>query len=684
MPLMIRRSLVSLHAPVLTACALATAVALSATGTVVSTTGRLDPATSERAPVRFESAAAPRGQSSSPSSGAPAASAASPADESKRVVARQGVVTSANGLASDAGLAMLKAGGNAIDAAVATAFALGVVEPQMSGLGGSGAAMVWLERDDRPVYLDFYAAQPADSWRGRTEPAQTSPTQGAPGTPDAPGAAPGGLTVTIEPLGRESESVPAGGARREPGDLRIVGIPGNVAGLLTLHEKLGKLTRAQVMAPAIALAEEGFPVGQVLAEFILSGQPKMRPFPRAVALYAPDGHPHAPGDTLKNPELAESLRRVMRDGRAGFYQGPTAEALIATLNQGKHPATLADLAAYEPQWKRPLCTDYRGLTLLSAPPPLTGFQVLHTLELLEPFDLKSLGLPIRSAAAFDLITSALRVGQAAARGNGDPNWVQVPANGISSADFAARRKSLIGSRTAPKSIESADAKPFDSASPVGACANYEPYGPTPPVPSTAAPVAFNSQPDPVGERSDELSGETTHISVVDKDGNAVSLTQTNSTVWGSGGFTGGFFLNDSGFNFTDENINLPSRSRWRIRTTTIAPTIALRRGDVQLVIGAPGAARIPTEIVQVMLYILDYGLDPLDAVKLPRIFPSAQTPRVQLEHGFAPELLRDIRAMGYDPIAESGGYARLYLIARRGNTWIGVADPRHDGQPRGY
>lgn len=666
MPLMIRRSPAFLPAPVLTACALAMAVAaLSTTGTVstgtVSTTGSFDPATSAAAPVRFKSGGAPQ--------------VPSPADEGKRVVAKQGVVTSANGLASDAGLAMLKAGGNAVDAAVATAFALGVVEPQMSGLGGSGAAMVWLERDDKPVYLDFYAAQPADSWRGRTEPAQTSPSQGA------PGGAPGTLTVTIEPPGRESESTPPGSARREPGDLRVVGIPGNVAGLLALHEKLGKLTRAQVMAPAIALAEDGFPVGQVLAEFIVSGQPKMRPFPRAVDLYAPDGHPRAPGDTLKNPELAESLRRVMREGRAGFYQGPTAEALVATLNQGKHPATVADLAAYQPQWKRPLCTDYRGLTVLSAPPPLTGFQVLHTLELLEPFNLKALGLPIRSAVAFDLITSALRVGQAAARGNADPNWVAVPANGISSADFAARRKSLIGSRAAAKAIESADARPFDGAAPAGACANYEPYGPTPPVPTAAAPIA---QMDPIGERTSEDTGETTHVSVVDKDGNAVSLTQTNSTVWGSGGFTGGFFLNDSGFNFTDENINAPSRSRWRIRTTTIAPTIALRGGDVQLVIGAPGAARIPTEIVQVMLYILDYDLDPLDAVKLPRIFPSAQNARVQLEHGFTPDLLRDIRAMGYDPIAESSGYARLYLIARRGNSWIGIADPRHDGQPRGY
>jgi gamma-glutamyltranspeptidase/glutathione hydrolase len=683
MPLMIRRSPAFLSAPVLTACALAMVVAAMSTTSTVSTTGSLDPATSAASAVATSATGAVAAPARFASVGAP--QSPSPADEGKRVVAKQGVVTSANGLASDAGLAMLRAGGNAVDAAVATAFALGVVEPQMSGLGGSGAAMVWLERDDKPVYLDFYAAQPADSWRGRTEPAQTSPTQGA------PGEAPGTLSVTIEPPGRDSQPAAPGSVRREPGDLRIVGIPGNVAGLLTLHEKLGKLTRAQVMAPAIALAEDGFPIGQVLAEFIVSGQPKMRPFPKAVALYAPDGQPRAPGETLKNPELAESLRRVMREGRAGFYRGPTAEALVATLNQGKHPATLADLAAYEPQWKRPLCTDYRGLTVLSAPPPLTGFQVLHTLELLEPFDLKAFGLPIRSAAAFDLITSALRVGQAAARGNADPNWVAVPANGMSSADFAARRKALIGSRAAPKAIESADARPFDDVAPPGACANYEPYGPTPPVPSTAAPIAaaaslgFTPSPaDPIGERSDEDTGETTHISVVDKDGNAVSLTQTNSTVWGSGGFTGGFFLNDSGFNFTDENINLPSRSRWRIRTTTIAPTIALRRGDVQLVIGAPGAARIPTEIVQVMLYILDYDLDPLDAVKLPRIFPSAQHPRVQLEHGFTPELLRDIRAMGYDPVAESSGYARLYLIARRGNSWIGIADPRHDGQPRGY
>jgi len=577
----------------------------------------------------------------------PAAYTASPSYALKRVEGREGVVTSANGLASDAGLEILQAGGNAVDAAVATAFAIGVVEPQMSGLGGSGAALVWMKAEATPTYLDFYAAQPADSWRGHTFP--------------APGEA---------------------GAREiEPGDLRVVGVPGNVAGLLALHERFGRLPRERVMAPAIRLAEGGFPVGQVMAEFIVGGAEKMAPFPAARALYFPDDRPLAPGAVVRNPALAESLQRVARDGRRGFYEGPLAEAVVATLHAGGHPATLADLAAFEPQWKRPLCTDYRGLTVLSAPPPETGLQVLATLELVEPFDLKAMGLPTRSAAAFDVLTSALRVGQASARGNADPNWVAVPASGLASADFAATRRPLVGAGRAAPVVEPADAQPFDRAAPPGACARYDPYGP-----ARAVPGGGGWTPRPLADTEpiEDQTGETTHMSVVDRDGNAVSLTQTNSSVWGSGGFTSGFFLNDSGFRFTDATVDQPSLSRWRIRTTTISPTIVVGGGQVQMVVGAPGGGRIPTEIAQVMVYVLDYGMDPLDAVLMPRIFPSPRDPRVQLEHGFSPALLGDIRAMGYDPVPPAPGYARLYLIVRRGDTWIGVADPRHDGEPRGY
>ena len=588
------------------------------------------------------------------------------ADDGKRIEARHGMVSSANALASEAGVAALRVGGNAVDAAVAAAFAIGVVEPQMSGLGGSGAALVWMAREGRPSYLDFYAAQPADSWHGHTRPAPSGARAANPGQ-DQSGQRP------------EPSELPG---PTEPGDLRVVGIPGAVAGLLALHDRFGVLSREQVMASAIRLAQDGFPVGQILSGFIAAGATRMKPSPKAMSLYFPGGTALAPGEVVRNPELAESLRRIARDGAKGFYEGPTAEAMVETLHAGGHPATRADLMAYRPQWKRPLCAGYRGLTVLSAPPPQMGFQVLHTLELLESFNPAKLGPPTRSPAAFDLLTSALRVGQASARANADPNWVRVPAAGISSPTFAASREALVGKRVAAKSVAPADAGPFDGDPVVAECRAYDPYRAAPTVPTSAPPTAAGMPRD--GDAEDDPHGETTHLSVVDRDGNAISLTLTNSDVWGSGGFTGGFFLNNSGFRFTDENIDAPSANRWRVRTTTIAPTLVLEDGAVKMVIGAPGGGRIPTEIVQVMVYVLDYGLDPLDAVNMPRIFPAPGNPRVQIEHGFTPQLLADVRTMGYEPVAESAGYARLYLIVRRGAGWVGVADPRHDGQPRGY
>ncbi len=600
----------------------------------------------------------------------------SPVDQGKRVEARNGVVSSANALASDAGLAILRAGGNAVDAAVAMAFAIGVVEPQMSGLGGSGAATIWMKRQRQASYLDFYAAQFADSWKGHTSPPPPS-----------------------------GQATPA----RDPRDLGIVGIPGNVAGLLALHEKFGVLPRERVMAPAIRLAEEGFPVGEVLSGFIVETAAKLKPFPAAFAIFMPEGKPLPPGATFRNPELGKSLRRVAREGRNGFYRGPIADAIVAALNEGKHPGTAADLEAYQPRWKRPLCSDYRGRAVLSAAPPQTGFQVLHTLELLEPMDLKALGLPTQSAPAFATLVSALRVGQAVGLMNNDPNWANVPANGIVSNAFAAERRSLIGSGVPPAVIENASALSFDNASPEGECSRYDPYGPSPAIPARVVSSLLSHRPDEAktqpseplpeerkppshsgwqddayGNRADETNGETTHISVVDRDGNAVALTQTNSTVFGSGAFVAGFFLNDSGFRFTDANIDAPSLSRWRVRTTTIAPTIVLKGGDVQMVVGAPGSGRIPTEIVQVMVYTFDYGMDPLDAIRMPRIFPSPRNTSVQVEHGFTPELLQAVRAVGYDPVRAGAEYARLYMIVRHGKSWIGVADTRHDGQARGY
>jgi gamma-glutamyltranspeptidase / glutathione hydrolase len=555
-----------------------------------------------------------------------------PADAGKRIEVGSAAVTSANALASEAGLAVLRAGGNAIDAAVATSFAIGVVEPQMSGLGGSGAMLIWRQQEEATDHVDFYAMQHAESFRGHT------------------------------------------GASDAVVDMRIVGIPGMVAGLLAAHERYGSLPLVQVMGPAIRLAEDGFPVGQVLAQFIRSDSAKLHRFVESSARMWPAGSALRPGDVLRNPELAATLRAVAERGRAGFYEGPVAASVVAALNEGGHPARLGDMSGYTPEWKRPLCSVYRGRTVLSAPPPQTGGQVLQTLRLLEPHDLAAAGLPTRSPRAFDILVSALRIAQADNRGNDDPRWTSIPVRGRLSDGFTTDRGVLVGTGNAA-AIVAVDPRPFDDAAPPPACLRHAPWQG-----AGASHGATNATIQDVvpGE------GETTHISVVDRHGNAVALTQTNSTTFGVGAWVAGFFLNDSGYRFTDSSFAGPAPAQWRTRTSTIAPTIVLENGRVKLVTGAPGAGRIPTEIVQTLVYVLDYGMDPLEALRMPRIFPAAANTSVQLEHGFAPALLRDIRVMGYDPVAQSSSYARLYMIVRSGSGWIAVADPRHDGEPRGY
>lgn len=563
-------------------------------------------------------------------------------DLGKRLEAEHAVVTSAHPRASEAGLEILRRGGNAVDAAVATAFAVSVGEPQMSGLGGGGSMLIWLQDEQRAEYVDFYAAQRPASWRG----------------------------LTRGDTGRT--------------DLRRVAIPGEVAGLLDAHARFGRLPRAEVLAPAIRLAEEGYPVNQILAQMIANDSVKLARYPASRRTYWPNGRRLRPGDLFRQPELAATLRRIAEQGRKGFDEGPVAESLVRQLRAGGHPATLADLAAFEPQWKRPLCGEYRGRVVLSAPPPQTGLQILHTLELLEPYDLRSLGLPSRSARAFDVLTSAMRVGMTSPRYGEDPNWADAPATGVISPAYAATRQALVGTGRALDSIPAGDPAPFVASPPAPQCAPLDPY-------RGASAVRATSRSGAPADRS-AAGGETTHLSVVDAAGNAVALTQTNSSTFGVGDRAeGGFMLNDSGTDFSRDTARaaraepaLDGRHPFWIRRSTISPTIVLEDGRAIMVVGAPGGGRIPTEILQNMVYVLDYGLDPLEALRLPRIYPSPRERAVQLENGFAARVLGEIGAMGYQPTAESFGYARLYMIVRKGDRWVGAADPRHDGEVRGY
>ena len=552
-------------------------------------------------------------------------------DLGKRAVGANGMVSSAHPLASEAGLTVLREGGNAVDAAVATAFAIGVVEPEMSGVGGSGAMLAWIAKDQRAEFLDFYAAQPIASFRAANA------------------------------VGRDSTT-----------PMRVVGVPGNVAGLLLAQERFGKLTRAQVLAPAIRLAEEGFPMYEVLASMIARDSAGLARDSVARSIYLKDGRLPALGEHVANPALARVLRVIAAEGRRGFYEGAIAADVIARMNRGGHPVTAADFARYEPVWRRPLCATYGDRVLLSAPPPEGGLQLVETVKLLEPARLTSLGLPTKDARAFDLFVSAMRVGQTANRANYDPRWRTVPARGLISDAFIAARASEVGSGTAAASMKSLDALTYDAAPSPQACSVLAPYGAAPVSGATAA-----GDDGPSG-------GETTHISVTDGDGNAVAVTVTNSSVFGSGAAVDGFFLNNSGAAITRAELDRADAPAWLTRITTIAPTLMLRDGKVELVIGSPGSGRIPLAMAQTIWYMVGYGLDPLEAVRMPRLTPSAGNADVEVESGFDPSVLAAVRAMGYRPEPPGFEYARIYLVARRGDTWVGVADPRHDGQVRGW
>jgi gamma-glutamyltranspeptidase/glutathione hydrolase len=570
-------------------------------------------------------------------SGGPLEATPAPALE-KRVVARNGVVSSANPLASEAGLEVLQKGGNAVDAAVATAFAINVVEPMMSGVGGGGAMLIWLQENRRAEYVDFYSAARAETWRRPL--------------PDTGSA-----------------------------NLRGVGVPGAPAGLLEAHERYGRLPLADVMAPAIRLADEGYPVYLVLHDAIAANRAKLERFPESARRFLPGGEPLAVGQIFRQPELAATLRRIAQGGKAAFYGGQTGEALVRVLNAGGNPVSIDDLAAFAPQWdKRPLCTEYRGRVVLSAAPPQTGMRVLHALNLLEPHNLAGMGLPTRSAQAFDVLASALRVAAADhSAHNGDPNWATVHASGVVAKSFAQERAALVGARPVPQRVEAGNASSHDSASPSAACASHDPYGPARPIPRASGELVPASIPD-----DGTVEGETTHMSVVDAQGNAVALSNTLSPYFGSGAWVEGFLLNSSAFNFLNAEVTAGAASEWRVRSSTIAPTIVIENDRVRAVIGSPGGGRIPGAILQGLVFMLDYGLDPLEAVSMPRILATPGSPRVEIEHGYPGALLGAIRTMGWLPVSQTPGYARLYAIGRVGDMWVGAADPRHDGGVRGY
>jgi len=540
------------------------------------------------------------------------------------VVARHGMVSSASGLASEAGVEILQAGGNAADAAVATAFALAVTYPTAGNIGGGGFMVIRLA-DGTAIAVDYREAAPA-------------------------AATPGMF------LDKKGEVIPGASTTGH----RAAGVPGTVAGMALVHTKFGKLSWRAVLAPAIRLAEKGFPVSRDLARSLRQQEKKFKASPESVRLFLNDGKFYQEGDLLRQQDLSETLRRLVSQGPRDFYEGRTAHLLAHEMRANGGLITVEDLKAYKAQLREPLRGAYRGYELLSMSPVSSGgFLLLQMVQSLERHDLSSLGH--NSSAKCHLLIETMKRSYAdRASYFGDPAFVKIPlAALLSPAYIEARSRSIDPARATPSSGIREGTPPAESQ-------------------------------------------ETTHFSVVDAQGNAVANTYTLRDGYG-GGITvpgAGFLLNNvmdefapkagapNAFGFPAGQANTIAPGKRPVSSQT--PTIALKNGKVAFLLGSPGGTTIPNTVLQVVLNLIDHGMNIQEAIDAPRIHHQWLPDVVRYErYGLAMDVIRALEAKGHKliPASETRSIGMVHGIAIDPETGerLGASDARSpDGRAVGY
>ncbi|WP_373065050.1 gamma-glutamyltransferase family protein [Gemmatimonas sp.] len=564
----------------------------------------------------------------------PAAIAVAPMS-GKRVESDRGMVAASHPDAASAGAAILAQGGNAIDAFAATAFALAVTDVSQTGLGGGGAMTFFNAKTRTVEHLSFYPR-----------------------------------------AGEDAEWARADSSRgRRAG--RAAATPGMVAGVLEAHSKWGKLTRAQVMAPAIALARDGFVVSPLLARTIVTSRDKLMADSLAAARFMPRGEALRPGDRLIQPELAVTLQRIASEGATVFYNGGIAERLSAKVKAQGGLITVRDMNTYFLTSMRPLCTMWRGYTLLGAPPPMGGASVLEMLQMADAAGVADAGSFTENGAAVAKLADIMRIGDADAGAyRGDPAVQRVPAHGVVHPDFARQRAGLVGGAL-PDTAIAGNPWAFDTLASPSNCGRFNPY-------PTATALRTGSIGSAMRDTTTVEEGEsfTSHLAVVDGDGSAVSATTTVGVLFGSGVYTDGFFLNSAGSNF-----DAKTRGTNRYANSTMSPTLILDGDKVRLVVGAAGSQYIQPAITQVTIRMLAFGEDPAIALSAPRIHASDNVKEVEVEPGFATSVYQALVTRGYAPASRVrdisfGGVHAVFV--RKDGKRIGVADPRRDGTAAGW
>lgn len=534
--------------------------------------------------------------------------------------ARHAMVAAANPLATQVGMDILKAGGSAVDAAVAIQAVLGLVEPQSSGLGG-GAFM---------VYYDAKTRQ-ATAYDGREK-------------------APMGASRELF-VGKDGKPLPFVDALL--GGIST-GVPGAVALLDMAHREHGKLPWADLLKPAEKLADDGFIVSPRLAGMITmtrAPQPS-QPDPKRYFTKA-DGKPYSAGDRLKNPDYADTLRRIGKFGASGLLTGPVAQAIIDRVHEGPRPSTLtlADLASYRPTSGPALCKPYRVYVVCTPQAPSGGPGLQIALGILDHTDINK--RDANDEEAWFEFAQASRLAYADRdRYVGDPAFVDVPIKGLLAPDYLAKRAALIGEKAGPVTFGIPEGAPQ-----VGPDATNEPGG-------------------------------TSHFVVIDAAGNVVSMTTTVESIFGSGRMAGGFFLNnqltDFSFSPTDPDgapaANAPGPSK-RPRSS-MAPAIVLDRdGHFVAAAGSPGGTSIQAYNLKALVAVLDWKMKPQAAVSLPNLV--AKGDRFSADP-FPQPVMQGLAARDMPLSTGQGEESGLQVIIKTKDGYEGGADPRREGRARGF
>ncbi len=533
----------------------------------------------------------------------------------KPVAAKHGMVVAQERLSAQVGADVMARGGNAIDAAVATGFAMAVTYPRAGNIGGGGFMVIHTAKGESTT-IDYRETAPGKATRNMF--------LGSEGKPD---------------IAKSRDSALG------------IGIPGTVAGLALALEKYGsgKFTLSDLLQPAIALARDGFVLSDDGADTLPDWHRRLARWPSSKPIFSrADGTSLREGDKLIQTDLADTLTAIANQGPRGFYEGPIAEKLVKGINDAGGIFTLDDLKTYRPVIREPVRGTYRGYDIVSMPLPSSGGTVLlETLNILEGFPLGE--LQQGSAPSLHLLVEAMKRAYAdRARYLGDPAFVNAPIATLISKDYAAKQRATID-------------------------------------PKRAVPWSDALTPKPPREGQN-----TTHYSVIDNAGNAVSNTYTLNFSYGMGLVPEGtgVLLNNELDDFTASpgasnayglvgyEANLPGPGKRPLSSMT--PTIVLKDGKPVLVTGSPGGSRIISTTLQVIVNVIDYKMDVMSAVAAPRLHHQWLPDDVRIENGFSEATLNSLKALGHSIVAPMGQTSANSILATR-DSLLGAPDPRTRG-----